>query len=640
MCVPPQLNNGRIDPGIGEECDDGNDDDDDACHNGARLVRSCADVRALDPTEPSGDYTVDVDLNGPLPPVRVTCDFDFDGGAWTRVFRSDGTSDSFSTYTVGDTSVAGSILSTPHIVALARRSQQVHIRTTDDTDRSATSRPGSLPIRRLRMGASLVPAVRNYDGEDWQGPFANRMRSVCQFMSPQNTVPDFFDACDDPGALQLFDDGGGFAGWEQNTPEPIDVWVGGGPACGDGVVNGNEVCDDGNAFDGDGCNNDCNASCGDGDVDVVAVAAGGFDAADAHAVDIDADGFDDLVIVERSDTPTLEVALGSARGLLPVVAVAQINLGGAFANGVSGSAIADVDGDDVLDVVLFRDGECGIAVVRGDGFGALSEAPQSRAVFDDNGACSRRGVLADVDVDGDLDVKFGQSEQLLRSFEQSAGATFFPAPDQPYPSLLRCVPPLLAAGDVVGAGFRDLLLACADELNGDPPKLVVFVDGNVDDFREVAPAFFVDDLVVADVDGDNFNDVVVSGAGGTQVLVSDGDILVPAPPSAIGGRVTVGDIDGDNQPEVLVGVAGGAPFQVLRIDGDGALSAEAAVGVSVGAGRTAAPAVLELDGDVGGRAALPRRRRRVVRPRRPRLRGLPDPLRRAPSHPDAAGRKK
>src|SRR5262249_57835883 len=31
--------------------------------------------------------------------------------------------------------------------------------------------------------------------------------------------------------------------------------------CGDGIVNGNELCDDGNATNGDSCNNDCTPPC-------------------------------------------------------------------------------------------------------------------------------------------------------------------------------------------------------------------------------------------------------------------------------------------------------------------------------------------------------------------------------------------
>src|SRR5437868_1023007 len=40
--------------------------------------------------------------------------------------------------------------------------------------------------------------------------------------------------------------------------------------CGDGIVEGTEVCDDGNVASGDGCNADCTSieACGNGIVDV------------------------------------------------------------------------------------------------------------------------------------------------------------------------------------------------------------------------------------------------------------------------------------------------------------------------------------------------------------------------------------
>jgi len=45
-----------------------------------------------------------------------------------------------------------------------------------------------------------------------------------------------------------------------------------GPTCGDGVVDHDEVCDDGNTVSGDGCSADCKSdeTCGNGIVDVAA----------------------------------------------------------------------------------------------------------------------------------------------------------------------------------------------------------------------------------------------------------------------------------------------------------------------------------------------------------------------------------
>ncbi len=46
----------------------------------------------------------------------------------------------------------------------------------------------------------------------------------------------------------------------RDKPDPV-------PECGDGVVEGDELCDDGNTVDGDGCSADCQLLCGNGVVD-------------------------------------------------------------------------------------------------------------------------------------------------------------------------------------------------------------------------------------------------------------------------------------------------------------------------------------------------------------------------------------
>jgi len=51
----------------------------------------------------------------------------------------------------------------------------------------------------------------------------------------------------------------------------IEGCTGGGPICGNNIIEGNEVCDDGNQVNGDGCSSDClsDESCGNGIVDVI-----------------------------------------------------------------------------------------------------------------------------------------------------------------------------------------------------------------------------------------------------------------------------------------------------------------------------------------------------------------------------------
>jgi hypothetical protein len=51
--------------------------------------RSCAEIRAANPTVPDGRYLVDPDGPGGAPPIEVTCEMTGGGGGWTRILEDD-----------------------------------------------------------------------------------------------------------------------------------------------------------------------------------------------------------------------------------------------------------------------------------------------------------------------------------------------------------------------------------------------------------------------------------------------------------------------------------------------------------------------------------------------------------------------
>jgi cysteine-rich repeat protein len=107
-----------------------------------------------------------------------------------------------------------------------------------------------------------------------------------------------FGACDCPASVcgdgqvdgdEVCDDGvndGGYGGCVADCSAP-------GPGCGDGEVNGPEACDDGNAKDGDGCNVDCVQS----GSELWTQGYGGEDAGNARARGVAVDGEGNVTVV-------------------------------------------------------------------------------------------------------------------------------------------------------------------------------------------------------------------------------------------------------------------------------------------------------------------------------------------------------
>jgi cysteine-rich repeat protein len=364
-----------------------------------------------------------------------------------------------------------------------------------------------------------------------------------------------------------------------------------GPHCGDGVVDGPEACDDGDADGLDGCDNACRVqACGDGEPAPGELCFGPFDeCAVGHdpgpllVVDLDGDDHLDVVLGELSEnrvealagdgTGALE-ALGSVPGPpLPHVLIA-----------------AHVDGDAALDVVAVGRTE-GLHVLFGDGDGGLSPGPAAATALSFASA-------ADLDGDAQADVVVGGTAQTQVQLGAGDG-TFTTVQTIDHPERSGDFVVLV---DLDGDLVLDLVLAL-DELDSLAPVGEIETwrglgDGSFEPIESHPLADDADVIRTAALDADARPDLAVlrgsqpcgglwkscGGAdwlhpslGEVTSLASQGALpgaLEPTTSEVIGfdpADLALGDLDHDGWPDGAVAHAALGWLEVLRGDGAGGL---------------------------------------------------------------------
>jgi cysteine-rich repeat protein len=557
-CELAGCGNNRVDPG--EACDGSVD-----CTDDCRRFSSCSAILAARPEAPTGTYVIE-----PLDtPRTVTCDMEFQGGGWTLIMatRFFGPED----VPFNDQAISGvpSRLGVRDVAALARSSGQVHIRAEGQAaTRSMTSVPGSLPIVRLAQGATLSPLnQKNNDREsiffgstEWSGPLASSTDGL--ICPPTQGYPQILHTCGNSIGTHLL---GGVSTLTRvgAENEAVEVYVRAGPRCGDGRIDPGELCDDGNGLDGDGCNTTCRPSCGDGDVDRVvtidnpAVSPLGETIdnrmrALVGAGDLNRDGRPDLVIAQIAGLSRIAVAVSHPRGLQRPLALMQVPN---FFGVTSAPMVGDVTGDGDADVVAFSatDTGCVFTVAAGNGEGGLVvSSPPAPSVERLNTAC-RGGHLVDLDGDSDLDVIFAaiNTDRLEVFINDGSGA--FGSGSIPTG---RCAPHAVRSGDVDGDGDDDLVVACTASGTDGGLRVLPRSNNGFGAAIAVGPGAVSFSVVVGDINGDRFADLVTQQGDTTVVALgaanpTTGSVLSF---SVQGGEdAAIGDVDGDGDNDVVVG---------------------------------------------------------------------------------------
>ncbi len=384
-----------------------------------------------------------------------------------------------------------------------------------------------------------------------------------------------------------------------NAAGGYDAAASGTATCGDGIVEGGELCDDGNKKNHDGCSATCapeigrkltsiNAADlnGDGNQDLVVTASNAalLLLGDGHGrfseirrlakvrsntpaivADFDGDGVPDVLTVPFSSrTHGLALAVNDGTGQFTTVSLApSLRLTGPMLAG-------DFDGDGLLDLVAgSTSSPAGAVILYNDGTG-----PNGDPISIPTGRGVTAFAMADFDEDGILDL-------LVSSSSATQPFTLFPgrsngqygSGETPFLGSKAAIPTVVDANQDL---HEDVVLC---DPSAQPACALQYGDGQ-GRFSAAVPSldgFIGRDLravAAADFDGDGATDfvgvsrrddqtVVLFGAGPTLPAVSE-TISTGDKPRA----VAVDDLNGDGKPDIVVANGGSDDLSIFINQGD------------------------------------------------------------------------
>ncbi len=292
--------------------------------------------------------------------------------------------------------------------------------------------------------------------------------------------------------------------------------------------------------------------------------------------DLDGDGSKDIVVGVSVSGQKASVLMGRGDGTFEDPAGVAIGL---VSTDSQDLAVADFDGDGVLDLATAYAND--LDVVLGNGDGTFGVPIASRG----GGNSSLRLVAGRVDGDAFVDVIVGTSSDEPRIRLGNGDGTFGPEAALPNPCCNQVVGHEVALGDVDLDNLLDVVSLGRFGFS-------VYIGNGDGTFSSPTTYSFNGDpnvFALADLNEDGSLDVALGG----EVLLNDGSGNF-GPSIGTGSAsfsLRVADLDGDGNPDQIVG---SRLLQVLVGDGAGNFSPPA---TAFFAGYSAAIAVDDLDGD-------------------------------------------
>ena len=280
--------------------------------------------------------------------------------------------------------------------------------------------------------------------------------------------------------------------------------------------------------------------------------------------------------------------------------VTGTHLPGGLLNGLSMDAgVADLDGDGDLDIVIANEFRPNILLLN-DGAGRFTDGSSRIPAVNRD---SEDVGIADFDGDGDLDIVVVSEDDRTNELYFNDGAGRFTDEGARLP--VEGTTNGVVVADVSGDGFPDILFAN----NGQDALIINDGTGNfADETAERLPrsADVTQDLELGDVDGDGDLDLIVANEGANALYINDGtgrftDESAARIPQRQGGEETreadFGDVDGDGDLDLLFAnvaafVAGADPRNRLLINDGNGMFADET------ASRLPAASVSSFDGDL------------------------------------------
>jgi hypothetical protein len=381
-----------------------------------------------------------------------------------------------------------------------------------------------------------------------------------------------------------------------------------------------------------------------------ALGAASSNATELEVGDVTADGKPDLVVGGSSSLSVFAQAAGGAFSATPVSY-------DTYPDSTTNLKLADLDGDGRLDAVFTgTDMSTGVVSIR---WNAVTRPFSTQTDVAVAGWTVTSCTAADVDADGALDLVAADYDRKAVAVMRNTGGRTFAAPSEVaahagpqfvhvglldgdsvvdllalssgvaevFPGLgggafeapARIRPPsletawpytpedihLLELGDLDGNGGLDLVIATFDQHNVDlAPGMG---DGTFGAWTAHRVGNYVDDVRIADLNGDGWLDVVYVDAGdsiagtgnGVRVLLNDAaGGFTPLPITLVdASMLAVGDVSEDGIPDVVTGMTGSF-IAILLGNGDGTFQPPA--GLSYWPHITDKIAVVDLDGDGRG----------------------------------------